>query len=207
MLSIYWLQTMTIDRNDSKTQVGEQRLLEESRSGLEWLAARGRMWPTGRQLDNIVVHSCVWQLSLKNKRWDEMRSGTEMRRYDRMSDTQTFPALLPHYARVHWTHFTLQNCPKLLWRFGVIVPKRFLSFFAGADCRGLLLRVLNETHQTSNMASICYIVRRFIGYCYRNFTDLAVSCANFSIHICILIFAAILLAESAPSLEGVSLLV
>ena len=60
--------------------------------------------------------------------------------------------------------------------------------FTGADCRGLLLRVLNETHRTSNMVSICYIVLRFIGYCCRNFTDLAVSCATFSIRVCILIF-------------------
>ena len=64
---------------------------------------------------------------------------------------------------------TVQNCcggSVLLFRNG-------FCLFAGTDCRGLLLRVLNETHRTSNMASICYIVRRFIGYCYRNFTDLA----------------------------------
>jgi len=51
--------------------------------------------------------------------------GTKHPGTDLKSDTQTFPALLPHYARLQWTHFTLHNSPKSFWRFGVIVPKRF----------------------------------------------------------------------------------
>jgi len=53
---------------------------------------------------------------------------------------------------------TVQSC----YGGSVSLLRNGFCLFTGADCRGLLLRVLNETHRTSNMASICYIVRRFI---------------------------------------------
>jgi len=49
---------------------------------------------------------------------------------------------------------TVQTC----YGGSVLLFRNGFCLFAGAVCRGLLLRVLNETHRTSNMASICYIV-------------------------------------------------